>query len=274
MKYSALILCFILVSCSAFRPVNSASPGHSLPRPGSIATRVASAVTASVPGSQFLVSSSNVAVAGENAYFDLPYIPDEQCMGWAVYSFTLSGYEQGRFLETDWSVSPEIDNLLWIGLGNRVTDRWDWRQAAHDERMLVDDVAPYLNSEDVLVVAVVNLFSGAYMLNTVSITGQPLVASGASPQVLFPGKQEDIFPVVSGSEPMSYEWDFGGGAIPGASTDEIPTVTAVGEGEYTGHLTVTSILGSSTVEFILRVHDYSLDLAEGQIIAVPRQSVA
>ncbi|MCH7473000.1 PKD domain-containing protein, partial [bacterium] len=58
---------------------------------------------------------------------------------------------------------------------------------------------------------------------------------------------------VSGSEPLSYYWDFGGGAAPNTSDDPAPFVVFSAVGTYAASLTVTNEFGSEVYEFELAV---------------------
>ncbi len=60
--------------------------------------------------------------------------------------------------------------------------------------------------------------------------------------------------VVEGDEPLSYEWNFGGGATPDTSTDTEPEVTLSSTpGTYSASLTVTNPGGENTFPFDLLV---------------------
>jgi len=60
--------------------------------------------------------------------------------------------------------------------------------------------------------------------------------------------------VVEGDEPLSYDWDFGGGAVPNTSTDAKPDVTLSSVADtYSASLTLTNAAGSDTYPFDLLV---------------------
>ena len=61
--------------------------------------------------------------------------------------------------------------------------------------------------------------------------------------------------VVSGAEPLTYAWDFGGGANPDTSAEPSPTVTLADAGEYAASLTVTNADGFATFPFTLTVSE-------------------
>ena len=58
---------------------------------------------------------------------------------------------------------------------------------------------------------------------------------------------------VTGAEPLTYAWDFGGGANPDTSYDISPTVTLSDAGEYEASLTVTNAYGEASFPFTLTV---------------------
>ncbi len=59
----------------------------------------------------------------------------------------------------------------------------------------------------------------------------------------------------SGVEPLTYAWDFGGGAEPDTSSDPSPTVTLADAGEYEASLTVTNAYGEASFPFALTVSE-------------------
>ena len=58
---------------------------------------------------------------------------------------------------------------------------------------------------------------------------------------------------VTGTEPFTYAWDFGGGAVPDNSEDATPTVTLGSPGEYSASMTVANDAGDDTYPFTLSV---------------------
>jgi len=69
--------------------------------------------------------------------------------------------------------------------------------------------------------------------NIASSSGAPVVSS-VSPLGGKPNSSVEFSAVVSGSEPMEYEWNFGGGAVPNASTEQSPLVTLSSAGTFYG----------------------------------------
>lgn len=58
---------------------------------------------------------------------------------------------------------------------------------------------------------------------------------------------------VTGGPPLTYAWDFGGGAAPNTSSDVSPTVTLGAVGDYSASLTVSNAVGNATLPFNLQV---------------------
>lgn len=67
------------------------------------------------------------------------------------------------------------------------------------------------------------------------------------------GTNLTLVPVVSGQVPLTYAWDFGGGATPNISSEVSPTVLLGAAGEYNANLTVTNPFGADVYNFILNV---------------------
>jgi outer membrane protein assembly factor BamB len=62
-----------------------------------------------------------------------------------------------------------------------------------------------------------------------------------------------FFAEASGTEPLTWHWNFGGGAIPNQSNDAWPKVTLGQAGTYNASLTVTNALGVDTYFFTLTI---------------------
>ena len=60
---------------------------------------------------------------------------------------------------------------------------------------------------------------------------------------------------VTGAEPLTYAWDFGGGATPDTSAESSPTVMLADAGEYAASLTVTNAYGEASHPFTLTVSE-------------------
>ena len=79
----------------------------------------------------------------------------------------------------------------------------------------------------------------------------PARIESVSPTVWRAGGEVTLKAVVSGSEPLSYSWDFGGGATPNSSSDESPTVTLNSAGDYNARLIVSNSYGEDVYDFTL-----------------------
>jgi len=59
--------------------------------------------------------------------------------------------------------------------------------------------------------------------------------------------------LVTGTRPLSYAWDFGGGGTPNTSSQAMPAVTLGDFGEYDASLTVTNAFGKTIYPFALTI---------------------
>lgn len=74
--------------------------------------------------------------------------------------------------------------------------------------------------------------SGSDTLDFVVSLGNPPVVSGIAPLFGLTGAATQFTVTVTGDAPLSYDWDFGGGATPDTSAEESPTVTLGAPGNY------------------------------------------
>lgn len=72
-----------------------------------------------------------------------------------------------------------------------------------------------------------------------------------------------------GELPFTYSWDFGGGATPGESTDEFPSVLLGAPGEYTGTVAVTNSIGTDEVNFTLTIEEPGSVFPKAVVTATP-----
>ena len=71
------------------------------------------------------------------------------------------------------------------------------------------------------------------------------------------GTQVTFSAEVSGSSPLSFAWDFGGGAVPDSSASPLPSVTLSAAGAYDCTLVVSNAYGSDIFDFALDVVPYN-----------------
>lgn len=88
---------------------------------------------------------------------------------------------------------------------------------------------------------------------TVTASGNPPIIDGVSPKEGIAGSFITPAADFSGTSPVSYSWDFGGGASPNLSTKASPGVTLGAPGDYLASLTITNAYGSDTRQFTLKV---------------------
>jgi len=82
---------------------------------------------------------------------------------------------------------------------------------------------------------------------------QPPNILGLSPHGGTSGESVVLNAAVEGTAPLSYAWNFGGGATPNISSSVSPIVTLGSPGDYNASLTVTNNYGEDTYPFTLRV---------------------
>ncbi len=93
---------------------------------------------------------------------------------------------------------------------------------------------------------------------TVTGTGDAPAIVSVSPQSGLTGANVQFSAVVSGTLPMTYSWNFGGGASPNTSTVESPSATLGAPGNYNATLTVTNAFGNDTLPFTLTVTEITV----------------
>lgn len=93
-------------------------------------------------------------------------------------------------------------------------------------------------------------------LSTVAFgyTTQQVIIHNVVPGFGFTGQPMQFCADVTGAEPRSYAWDFGGGAQPNTSADSMPTVTASTPGVYIAYLSVSNIHGTEGHIFGLAIY--------------------
>ncbi len=91
-----------------------------------------------------------------------------------------------------------------------------------------------------------------FILTVTSSEMPPLIAS-VSPKEGITGTFLSFAANLSGTSPMRYSWDFGGGATPNSSTSATPIATLGAAGNYLASVQVSNAYGSETYEFDLTV---------------------
>ncbi|MBN2081917.1 PKD domain-containing protein [bacterium] len=106
-----------------------------------------------------------------------------------------------------------------------------------------------------------------FTLTVLNPQGPPQI-HWVSPCVGRMGTDLEIAAYITGTEPFTYSWNFGGGATPNASTADSPTIELGDYGGYEAKLVVTNGEGHDTYKFVL----YSVDNTGiwDAILALPR----
>jgi len=96
------------------------------------------------------------------------------------------------------------------------------------------------------------------------------IASATSPPVLSEVRMSALYAgdlcefgvFGTGTEPMTFLWNFGGGASPNTSSEAVPVVALAGAGSYNGSVTATNSAGSDTLLFGFTVYVYVPNIFE------------
>jgi len=267
--FLALLAPAFLLSCAGSQPVPGGgaelSPAVELPAPGSIAPREVSAMLSARSGGDFEtagVEPLNVSAVGAQGrftpYYADPPNKDSFIPAYALYTFNLGSLSGPQTLTTVWQV-PIMAEELWVGLGDRVDDAWDWFMVypEGDLAVDVDEIGTYMDETDRVVAVVLALGDATCNLSHLYFLENPPVITAISPQSGSSGAEVEFWTQVAGLGPFNYAWDFGGGATPNVSAEADPLVTLGDPGTYGCSLTVANFFGDDTFLFGLEVlEDY------------------
>ena len=213
-------------------------------------------------GSQYTTSlpSQNVLANG-NA---LRFTPDWSGSGlsgaaYAIYGFDSSGYTTDNQLHLAWRTHGANPSDVWLGLANFSCHRWDW-YASPASGILAYDAYKY-TSNNCLYAIVLCLGADLWKLSSISISAdvQPVVLA-VYPTYCSQGVPTVFTPTIQGTAD-SYNWDFGGGALPNTSAVCTPEVVPTATGIYSVTLTVTNVFGADVYNYSLQVGKSTLTLS-------------
>jgi len=134
------------------------------------------------------------------------------------------------------------------------TYAWDFNGAATPETSEEASPTVLLGEEGAYVVSVTvtNELGSDYFENIFEILAAPEIL-GVEPAIVYTGQETTFVADVEGVKPTEYSWDFGGGATPGTSDEESPTVTVGAIGTYSASLSVSNEYGSDSFEWSLDI---------------------
>lgn len=95
--------------------------------------------------------------------------------------------------------------------------------------------------------------AGSDTFDFVFLIGEPPLVSSVAPSGGVTGTEVQFSATATGTPPMTYAWDFGGGASPNSSVNESPTVTLGALGAYNASVTVTNAYGESFLGYVIIV---------------------
>jgi PKD repeat protein len=93
----------------------------------------------------------------------------------------------------------------------------------------------------------------AFSDTLIAPSNEPIIYN-VTPTSGYQHEEYTINATASGQEPLTYAWDFGGGASPNTSSDISPIVTLSDAGEYSASLTISNSYGPTTFPFTLTVN--------------------
>lgn len=268
-NYILTMMLALLVACTHSggrlqSPPSDTEPGGLIPglqSPAEVAQRVSAELVSSRNGAAFdaqALQPNNVEEAGQSALYtpqwDVADSAEPGDLAYALYAFEFPDYLQGRFLSNGWLVAPAAADF-WIGLGNQNKQTWDWFAATPGEQLVTPDLAPYLADSDMLLAIVALTGTGDFMLEWIGFEGYPPDVLSVTPTLGFSGKGHYFSATVHSIHPVSYAWDFGGGAIPNESDESTPLVVFGERGTYDAHVTALNMYGSDTWDFTLIVKE-------------------
>lgn len=171
-----------------------------------------------------------------------------------AYSFDLTGYDEEPLVKLIWDANPENDTV-YLALANWGENHWDF-VATDPVNVTLPDLAPYISPTGKLILAVIAIGTAKHELRWLAIgdAGAPAkpVIYSVNPRSSQPGTQLTFIPQFSGTEPITFQWDFPAGADITTSSDVQPTITLGAAGDYDATLTMTNKYGSDV--FMLQFH--------------------
>ncbi len=183
---------------------------------------------------------------------------------YAGYCFNLLGAAETLELQLEWAAAPAIDPdspLLWIGLANWDTGRWQWFAPASATALALSDTAPYIHPSSHNLYAIVLVAGTAQaVLNELGFPAAAPPDTGPRVELVAPlggapGAQITMQPKFFSLQPFDIAWDFGGGAEPNTSTEAYPKITLGVAGQYNCNISVSNSDGTDSFDFKMYVDD-------------------
>jgi len=130
--------------------------------------------------------------ADEHRAVFAPAWPDEAPqladLAYSLFTFDMTYFDGPAVISLNWEGVAPPDNDLFVGLGNFVRDRWDWRQPV-DSGLELEALSPYIDANKRLLLAVALTGSQPATLNYVRI-GDTCVVGGVDLTLVFPPPME------------------------------------------------------------------------------------
>lgn len=241
-------------------PASRSSQPPSLPRPDALAQllpHVAAVTPASLvrQGADYENSLpfNRVSRSGADAVFSpaggSQAVDD---LSYAIWRFSVAGYEGLPELNLQWSDLPADAQLLLIGAANFVAQRWDWYSFVPGSSIDLGSMESYLDGSGNLLVAVILAGGDSAQLTTLRLgdlvlTGDVRVdpPSGiAGFTASFDASQLSV----NGGTIVNYDWDLDADGVFEVDTDAVPAAqhTYATAGEITAAVRVRTDEGLTT----------------------------
>jgi PKD repeat protein len=195
---------------------------------------------------------------------------------WAGYGFDLGGYDEEPLIKLNWKTAPS-GGSTYLLLADWDANKWEI-VATDPVNVELPSLGPYISAGGELALVVIVTGSTQYTLRWLAVGDvpgpSPARIDGIAPQSGVAGQEMQIVPVVSGTEPITYTWDFGGAGTPATSSDPQPVVELGVRGVYQASLTVSNKYGTDTFDFEIFAANYAVshklygDAAHNRFVAL------
>ncbi|MCC7477875.1 hypothetical protein IT575_05395 [bacterium] len=216
-----------------------------------------------VPGAGFnpVLPTQRVTADALGAQFNPVSGKVLETAAFASYQLTLPDADKESYLYLLWQDMPAA-GVVFIGLSNWSSGRWDWRPASSEMFWLFESLAPYTDAQDRLQLVVLLLGDEPAQLNliqfTQSIAAMPDLAAHVSPTI--PGLPVNLEAGPGGNlqkDVAGYEWDLDGDGSFNSSSEELAAqgmtkaeITFEEEGDHAVGVRLVKTDGAKAVRYV------------------------
>lgn len=244
---------FIRVSVSPQQPVEFADKQVVFVKPSQLVPQLTDSSHAGKSTSSLIRSGSEYAselqsnlvnVVGKSVEFAPQFAGGSLAgLAYCMFTFELDGYDGNPTLAFDWDTRPVTDSL-WVGIGNRTTNTWDWFSGPQDDVLTLASFDEYESPADPLLVTVALVGNIPCKLGAISVGDYEMRPLGALDAEAVPDT-----PPLAGAGQLPSSFDLSPGCSP--VRQQYPwqscTAFAVGDGAYNYEL--NSIYGDYGWDF-------------------------